>query len=98
MHVAGCYDRTREKFSRPLRDAVRGAIFFRTPFSYEKMCSVALLSSGLTRRLRTRCFTFDFWRLKSSVVLLGQQPHLNSLIGRIELKNTCCVYNIFEDR
>lgn len=67
MHVAGCYDRTREKFSRPLRDAVRGAIFFHTPFSYEKMCSVALLSSGLARRVGTRCFTFDFWRLKSSV-------------------------------
>lgn len=42
MHVVGCYDRTREKFCRPLRDAVTGANFFRLPFSYEKMYSVAL--------------------------------------------------------
>lgn len=68
MHVAGCYDRSREKFSRPLRDAVTSAIFFQAPFSYEKNYSVALLFGGTTGQ-RKRWITFDIWRLVRLVVL-----------------------------
>lgn len=59
MHVVGCYDRTREKFSRPLRDAVGRAIFFRSPFSYEKIYSVALLSPVSTWTAATGYFWFS---------------------------------------